>query len=303
MNFIVSCWGEGMPSCYGDGKVSKQSRQKDKESAEPPRRVAMAIGKHFPGAMTNLTLVKALGSVLRERGYPQENTLAACCVCSDEINRFIDGSLEEHVACMPPFNLGGLAGFPFTGVTGFGAYSHHVPTGGMLVVLFGPHVGVSETGVVGMVEREGMGPGGACGAAKAAYAQVCSMPAGERARGVPLVPREEDLERVLMCDFQQHMVTHHVCACHKRAAASDEPQAELVKALAERIRASLIKIVGALALECDLAMIGGVQVNTAPGSADFFQPLSFELKKAGESAFVDILPELITTAVPTSVIG
>ena len=39
-------------------------------------------------------------------------------------------------------------------------------------------------------------------------------------------------------------------------------------------------------------MIGGVQINTGPRTADYFLPLSFELKRAGAGAFVDLLPEL-----------
>ena len=266
-----------------------------KEATEPPPLVTSTIEKHFSGAVTQLSLVKGLGSVLRMKGcasplppppkktgsedtlslfptpghlcvlpsssfvttaasaffrirYSQSTTLAACCVCSDEINRFLDSSLQEHVACLPPFNLGGLSGFPFAGATGFGAYASHVPAGGALVLVYGPHVGVSLAGDVGKVERTGLdAPGGACGAARAAFAAVGNMPAAKRAAGVPILPTDDDAETLLATDFQQHIVTHHVCACYTRAAAAEEPQAELVKQLAGRIRESLLRIVPDLA--------------------------------------------------------
>ena len=47
-----------------------------------------------------------------------------------------------------------------------------------------------------------------------------------------------------------------------------------------------------LARSCDVLLVGGVQVNTAPGTADYFQPLACELKKAGEDGYADLLPEL-----------
>jgi hypothetical protein len=42
-----------------------------------------------------------------------------------------------------------LAGIPFTGKTGFTAFSHHIPDNGNLFVLFAPHVGISKSGRIG----------------------------------------------------------------------------------------------------------------------------------------------------------
>lgn len=53
------------------------------------------------------------------------------------------------------FNLGGLAGVPFVGKTGFGAFSHHVPVDGNILIVFGPHVGISPEGELGKTKRIG----------------------------------------------------------------------------------------------------------------------------------------------------
>ena len=53
------------------------------------------------------------------------------------------------------FPLSGLAGIPFTGKTGWHAFSSHVPVDGNVVILFAPHVGVDSTGTVGKVLRKG----------------------------------------------------------------------------------------------------------------------------------------------------
>jgi hypothetical protein len=64
------------------------------------------------------------------------------------------------------FPLGGLAGFPFTGKTGWGAFSSYCPNDGNIVILIAPHVGIDHTGCIGKVTREGQDHAtSACGAA------------------------------------------------------------------------------------------------------------------------------------------
>lgn len=73
----------------------------------------------FPGALNYEQLERRLGNVLGERGYTPENTLLATSLCCDELAR----DLEKNLVAVygNNFNLGGLAGFPFAGKTGFGA--------------------------------------------------------------------------------------------------------------------------------------------------------------------------------------
>ena len=90
-----------------------------------------AITENFAGAIQGDQLTKRVNAILEERGFTPENTLFANSTCPDEINRFVT-SFEQYWG--ENFPLGGLAGLPFTGVTGFGAYSHHVPDGGNLFI-------------------------------------------------------------------------------------------------------------------------------------------------------------------------
>ena len=83
--------------------------------------------------------------------------------------------------------MGGLAGFPFGGVTAFGAMASHIPDGGHTLVVYAPHVGVDSTGAVGTVERVGRAKGGACcGSAIAASAYVSNIHSGAAAKYGPL---------------------------------------------------------------------------------------------------------------------
>ncbi len=51
--------------------------------------------------------------------------------------------------------MGGLGGLPFVGKTGFKAYSHHVPHDGNLFIVFAPHVGIADDGLIGKISSAG----------------------------------------------------------------------------------------------------------------------------------------------------
>ena len=50
--------------------------------------------------------------------------------------------------------MGGLAGIPFVGKVGFGAFYAHIPKDGNLLILFAPHVGIAPDGEIGKFQRE-----------------------------------------------------------------------------------------------------------------------------------------------------
>jgi hypothetical protein len=106
---------------------------------------------------------------LIQLGFTDDNTLFADSSCPDELNH---DDPEEDITSLfqrrwgEIFPLAGLAGMPFTGKTGWHAFSSHTPVDGNIVILFAPHVGVDFTGKVGNVTREGQNTrSSACGAA------------------------------------------------------------------------------------------------------------------------------------------
>lgn len=124
--------------------------------------------------MRNFDVVCGAVEIAHKLGLREENTLFSHSVCPDEINHE-DGDithvLRQHFGTH--FSLGGLAGIPFSGKTGFGAYAHHVPEGGNIFVLFAPHCAVSEEGHCGYYHRLGQKEEStACGAVLGAYNAV-----------------------------------------------------------------------------------------------------------------------------------
>lgn len=130
---------------------------------------------NFPGATTGSIVDQIAWDQLSAMGFTNENTLFADCSCPDEINH--DDPEEDITSLFQKrwgeiFPLGGLAGFPFTGRTGWGAFSSHCPKDGHIVILIAPHVGIDHKGNIGKVCREGQEghASSACGAAIGALA-------------------------------------------------------------------------------------------------------------------------------------
>jgi len=88
--------------------------------------------KAFPQAVRLDQVSEKVKSSLGVKGFRPENTLFANCTCRDEINyrgiSFFADFWGEN------FDLAGLGGYPTSGITGFTAYSHHVPDGGNLFI-------------------------------------------------------------------------------------------------------------------------------------------------------------------------
>jgi Limiting CO2-inducible proteins B/C beta carbonyic anhydrases len=227
------------------------------------------ISTAFPTALTNKDLIAKVKSLLSDYGYGK-STLVCTSLCCDEVNRPLEEDLWE--AFGDHFNMGGLAGFPFGGVTGFGAMAHHIPDGGSCLIVYGPHVGVDSDGRVGTVDRRGRKKGGSCcGSAVAAAMYVNSvMKGGDKAK-LPCEP----------LDAQQAYVGDMLLPFGERLEQAKEPMVELPHALFEAqdqlmqtiIRKGCREVAG----RGKIAVLGGIQINTPDRVSDYFLPLRFEL--------------------------
>jgi hypothetical protein len=100
----------------------------------------------FPGAIPSKTLALNVQTILhKEDGYIDETTLLTTSLCSDEVNRKLESDLTKIYT----------SNFNCAGVTSFFAMAGHIPKGGNIVIVYGPHVGVDKNGRVGRVNRRG----------------------------------------------------------------------------------------------------------------------------------------------------
>ena len=137
------------------------------EAAPKSTQYDIMIKLLFPGALNNEALETRVTYQLGKKGYTPQNTLLATSLCCDELARQLEADFVKVYG--KNFHLGGLAGFPFAGTTGFGAMAAHIPDDGSVLIVYGPHVGVATTGGVGKVERAGIAlVDNCCGSAIAA---------------------------------------------------------------------------------------------------------------------------------------
>ena len=239
------------------------------DTTELVNNMKAVVEENFPGSLSSADTLKKVSKVLEGRGHTDDNTLFAQSVCPDEINHEpgdITNLFTEY--CGEVFHLGGLGGIPFTGKTGFAAYSHHVPENGHCLILMAPHIGLDSALDLGKYDREGQSTSGAaCGAAIGA---LCHCQAN---KPMPDLMGEED-------DYQMSYIIHKVNQAKDailKGENANSQQALLAAHMHEVAKTMLDKIV---TLDfggpnSTLTILTGVQINMPEPMEDYFQPLSF----------------------------
>lgn len=246
------------------------------------------VQSHFGGAISNQDLVTSTARLLASQGFHGENTLLATSLCCDELARQLEDDFNGIYG--NNFNLGGLAGFPFAGKTGFGAMAAHIPDDGFCLLVYGPHVGVSADGTVGKVERSGIAlVDTCCGSAVAASGYVDAIMSGTK-------PVSTSIQTFL--DFQQQGVQELILPHGKRLADAENRMVELPYALYDSQDVLLTEIVQTLStsIKRGLAMLGGIQINTGPDTPDYFVPLKFQMVNYRGEVTADMLDDLVSHA-------
>lgn len=126
------------------------------------------IRKFYPNAHTTIDFMNKIIDYIEENlDLEPGQIMLADSICSDDVN-----SIQYPVRAsefLGPFKMGGLDGFPFTGLTGMQAFASHVPDEGAVFIYYGPHIGISKEGAIGEINRTGQHkPSSCCGAANGA---------------------------------------------------------------------------------------------------------------------------------------
>lgn len=132
--------------------------------SEIPRYLQPYFPKARPASEAIGAWIDTIGAYYQ---YLPEQLLLGTSLCSDDIVGIEFPEVTREM--LGPFQLGGLNGYPFAGLTGMKAFESHVPENGALALIYGPHIGVTEQGLAGRVLRQGQTTASACcGAAMAA---------------------------------------------------------------------------------------------------------------------------------------
>ena len=163
---------------------------------------------------------------------------------------------------------------PFTGKTGWGAFSSHCPKDGNIIILFAPHVGIDKHGVVGMVAREGQDQSSsACGAAK--YGLQTALKDPEHCKK----PTE-------IYDHQMDCIKHFLLPHANKIHNSENEQVALAYKMYDIIEEYLKNVVTKdwmKSPKSKLAIVGGIMINCDEDKSDRFLPLRFEVQTQNSS--------------------
>ena len=177
------------------------------------------VRQFYPQAIESGTFVRRTLEVLKnEYGLQPSQLLLAHSICSDDVNAI--AYPEEGRQMLGPFNLGGLDGYPFVGLTGMLAFAHHVPDDGAALIFYAPHIGLTAQGDLGKILRVGqLAPSSCCGAAVAALQQV------RDGVELPAIPPDDN--------YQQYSLTRILQAQRERILAADYPLQEATEVILE----------------------------------------------------------------------
>lgn len=237
----------------------------------------------FPGALTYPDLISNIEHTLSRVGYDISTTLVATSLCGDELNRPLEQILANTFG--PNYSLGGLAGCPFGGVTSFRKMKNHIPDNGKGFVVFGPHVGMDAYGNLGRVQerskiqsetRSSDDHLWCCRSAILASNHVRSVARGEQ-DGQQQVFNPMDISQ----QFVQNMLMPFAGQLEQAAltGGDNEVMFQLPRFLflsQKDLLQQIISQASQAGFPGDVAVLGGIQINTPPGKHDYFQPLLFD---------------------------
>jgi hypothetical protein len=131
---------------------------------DAPKNIADTIRAAFPNAVPAHVYADTLLKQLNKKyGILPEQILLGASTCVDDI--IYTKNFHAHSEIKGPFHLGGLAGLPFTGLSGLEAFAHHIPDGGTMLLMIEPHIGISEKKGWGYILRpEQKAASSCCGA-------------------------------------------------------------------------------------------------------------------------------------------
>ncbi|MGH8550160.1 MAG: hypothetical protein ACRERU_16465 [Methylococcales bacterium] len=225
------------------------------------------IKKHYPEAMTEVAFIERVWQVLDDEYHIDlSNVLLANSLCADDVIPVLEsemplpkvqGKLNKHF--LGPFSMGGLAGIPYSGLTGVLTVAHHIPDGGSALIAYGPHIGITDQGELGKLLRPGQHKeSAACGALTLALKHFQSS-SDYRPAYDDDDTEQMTLERRLL-PFREQILT-----AEKPLQAATEIAYTIIHELIHRYVRTQKK-----EFSCEyLALAGGIVINTSPQTEDY----------------------------------
>lgn len=234
------------------------------------------LRRHYPKAMAQPHFRDEIRARLLAEGINPGKTLLVTSICADDVlavhepdSRSFGGKLKREF--LGPFSMGGLAGLPYSGLTGLAAAAHHVPEDGTLLLAYGPHIGMGEEGGLGKLLRPYQScESDACGALALALRHF-AMPGYQPTRD------EDDIEQSALEGRLWPHRAEIMAAAHPLKTATDHAYAIIHDSLWRYVRARKQEF------HCDrIALVGGVIINTGQDRDDYIDLRDWAVLKVAE---------------------
>jgi hypothetical protein len=237
------------------------------------------IRKWYPNAMTTIDSVNKLIDFVEEKlELEPTQVMLADSICSDDVN-----SIQYPARAMEllgPFKMGGLDGFPFTGLTGMGAFASHVPDSGAVFVYYGPHIGITKTGTIGEIHRVGQSKNsGCCGAAKGALNKLLNNQIVEG--------------HVTDMDYQMNTIEQILYRQKDRILNAKTPLFEATEVIYEAIDKRINELVEKTTYHCKyVILMGAVLINSDTDMGSYTSTKRFDLIDLATGVRTDLMEAL-----------
>ena len=238
------------------------------------------IRQWYPNAITTIDSVNRFIDFIEEHlDLEPEQVMLADSVCSDDVNSIQYPARTKEL--LGPFKMGGLDGFPFTGLTGMGAFASHVPDNGAVFIYYGPHIGITKTGTIGEIHRFGQHKNsGCCGAAKGALAKLMNDQIVEG--------------NVTNLDYQMNTLEQVLLKQKERILSAPTPLFEATEVIYEAIDARICELVSKTSYNCKyVILMGAVLINSDTDMGSYTSAKRFELINLESGQKRDLM-ELLT---------
>jgi len=222
------------------------------------------IRKFYPKAITTLDAVnRFIDFVEEDLSLEPAQIMLADSICSDDVNSIQYPSRTQEF--LGPFKMGGLDGFPFTGLTGMGAFASHVPDDGAVLIYYGPHIGVTKTGTIGEINRFGQAKNtGCCGAAKGALKK--------------LLEGEIIVGNVTEMDYQMNTIEQILLRQQERVLAAEVPIREATEVIYEAIDERIRALVEQTNYHCQyVILMGAILINSDSDMGSYSDARRFDV--------------------------
>ncbi len=222
------------------------------------------IRQWYPQAITTIDSVNRLidfveGVLMLE----PSQVMLADSICSDDVNSIQYPSRATEF--LGPFKMGGLDGYPFTGLTGMGAFASHIPDEGAVLVYYGPHIGITKGGTIGEIHRLGQSKNsGCCGAAKGALNK--------------LVNNLIEPGKITDIDYQMNTIEQILLGQKDRILNASSPLFEATEVIYEAIDERIQELVANTNYNCKyVILVGAILINSDSDMGSFTHGKRFDV--------------------------